>query len=97
MALTMPSTALPQPVGASSKNGLDEAKPAFFGGAARLSLTFLCQSPFHDSFFFFNFLCLKTNDFLVSSKLLARSQCCVEQRNWIPETKCSLVQCFRPK
>jgi len=33
MALTMLSTALPPPVGASSKNGLDEAKPAaFFGG-----------------------------------------------------------------
>jgi len=32
MALTMPSTALPPPVGASSKNGRDEAKPAFFGG-----------------------------------------------------------------
>ena len=63
MALTMPSTALPPPVGASSKNGLDEAKPAFFGGCPSVvSLTFRQSPIIHDPFFFVGILCVQIKD-----------------------------------
>jgi len=61
MALTMPSTALPPPVGASSKNGRDEAKPAFFGGCPSVvSLTFRQSPIIHDPFFLLEFCVFKS-------------------------------------
>jgi len=57
--------------------------------AARLSLTFLCQSPIHDSCLIISKLLGVTCPDGASSIEVVEL---VEQRNWIPETKCSLVQ-----
>jgi len=71
MALTMLSTALPPPVGASSKNGRDEAKPAFFGGCPSFAYISLPVANSR-SFFFFGILGVQRQMIcLIVIKLLA--------------------------